>query len=123
MSVRFYGPCKGIVRRPCGLLTTIARVLQSFLGQNEKSKTLRCPHDHLAVPVRGSYNVTAMCPRATGLRFFQICHCAELNKIVEATMPVNPYDDRKVSLRRPHGNGDLDIVGASYTRKAIVTEA
>ena len=46
---------------------------------------------------------------------FQICHCAELNKIVEATMPVNSYDDRKVSLRRPHGNGDFDIVGASYT--------
>ena len=39
-------------------------------------------------------------------------------------MPVNPYDDRKVSLRRPHGNGDLDIVGASYTRRmANVTEA
>ena len=39
-------------------------------------------------------------------------------------MPVNPYDDRKVSLRRPHGNGDFDIVRASYTRrKANVTEA
>ena len=39
-------------------------------------------------------------------------------------MPVNPYDDRKVSLRRPHGNGDLNIVGTSYTRrKANVTEA
>ena len=39
-------------------------------------------------------------------------------------MPVNPYDDRKVSMRRPHGNGDLDIVRASYTRrKANVTEA
>ena len=76
------------------------------------------------MPVRGSYDVTAMCLQATGLRFFQICHCAELNKIVEATMPVNPYDDRKVSLRRPHGNDDLDIVGASYTRrKANVTEA
>ena len=62
--------------------------------------------------------------RATGLRFFQICHCVELNKIVEATMPVNPYDDRKVSLRRPHGNGYLVIVGASYSRrKANVTEA
>ena len=37
---------------------------------------------------------------------------------------VNPYDDRKVLLRRPHGNGDFDIVGASYTRlKANVTEA
>ena len=39
-------------------------------------------------------------------------------------MPVNPYDDRKVSLRRPHGNGDFDIVRASYTRRmANVTEA
>ena len=73
--------------------------------------------------VRESYDVTAML-RATGLRFFQICHFAELNKIVGATMPVNSYDDRKVSLRRPHGNGDLDIVGALYTRrKANVTKA
>ena len=39
-------------------------------------------------------------------------------------MPVNPYDDCKVSLQRPHGNSDLDIVRASYTRrKANVTEA
>ena len=39
-------------------------------------------------------------------------------------MPVNPYDNRKVSLQRLHGNGDLDIVRASYTcRKTNVTEA
>ena len=39
-------------------------------------------------------------------------------------MAVNPYDDRKVSMRRSHGNGDLGIVRASYTRrKANVTEA
>ena len=39
-------------------------------------------------------------------------------------MPINPYDDCKVSLQRPHGNGDLDIVGASHTRcKANVTKA
>ena len=39
-------------------------------------------------------------------------------------MPVNTYDGRKVSLQRPHGNGDLDIARASYTRrKANVTEA
>ena len=83
-----------------------------------------CPHDHRTVPVWGSYDVTVMYLRAMGLQFFQICHCAELNKILVATMPVNPYDDRKVSLRRPHGNGDLDIVRASYTRrKANVTEA
>ena len=81
---------------------------------------MRRPHDHSVVPVRGSYDVTAMCLRATGLRFIQICHCAELNKIVEATMPVNSYDDRKVSLQRPHGNGDLDIVRASYTRRKVL---
>ena len=32
-------------------------------------------------------------------------------------MPVNPYDDRRVSLWRPQGNGDLDSVRASYTRR------
>ena len=68
------------------------------------------------MPVRGSYDVTAMCLRAGLTIFIQICHCAELNKIVEATMPVNPYDDRKVSLRRRYGNGDMDIVRASYRR-------
>ena len=39
-------------------------------------------------------------------------------------MLVNPYDDRKVSLLTPHGNGGLDIVRASFTRrKANITEA
>ena len=39
-------------------------------------------------------------------------------------MPVNPYDDPKVSLRRPQGNGDLDIVrDIVYSCKANVTEA
>ena len=98
--------------------------LRSFLGQNDNLKpcvvltiTLRCPY--------GDRTMSLWC--VYGLRaydFFQICHCAELNKIVEATVPVNPYDDGKVSLRRPHGNGDLDIVRALYTRrKANVTEA
>ena len=76
------------------------------------------------MPVRGSYDVTAVCLWTTGLRFFQICHCEEFNKIVEATMPVNPYDDRKFSLQRRQKKGDLDIVPTSYTRpKANVTEA
>ena len=39
-------------------------------------------------------------------------------------MPLNPYDGHMVSLPRPHGNGNLDIVRASYTRrKANVTKA
>ena len=51
------------------------------------------------------------CLWATILRFFQICHSAELNKIVVATMPVHPQ-----------GKGDLDIVRASLAhRKANVT--
>ena len=51
------------------------------------------------------------CLWATILRFFQICHSAEFNKIVVATMPVHPQ-----------GKGDLDIVRASLAhRKANVT--
>ena len=50
---------------------------------------------------------------STGLGFFKICPSAELNKIIEAKIPVNPYDNRRVSLQWPHRKGDLDIVGAS----------
>ena len=72
----------------------------------------------------GSFDVTAMCLEVYGLTIFSNLSLCKLNKIVEATMPVNPYDDRKVSLGRTHRNGDLDIVRASYTRcKANVTEA
>ena len=91
--------------------------LQSFLGQDDNLKpcvvltiTLRCPYGDRTMSLRCVYGLRAY------VFFLQICHCAELNKIVEATMPVNPYDDRKVSLRRSHGDGDLDIVRASYTR-------
>ena len=124
MSIRFYGPCKGIVRRPCGLLTTIAKVYDHFWAK----MTILNP----ALSSRSSCGartgiIRCHCDVSTGYGltiFFQICHCAELNKIVEATMPVNQYDDRKVSLRRRYGNGDMDIVRASYTRnKANVTEA
>ena len=144
MSVRFNGPCKGIVRRPCGLLTTIARVYDHFWAKmtilnpalSSRSPSgacmgiVRCHCD-----VSTGYGLTIFsnlslcelnkgkCNRGITI-CFQICHCAESNKIVEARMPVNPYDDRKVSLQRPHENGDLDIVRASYTRrKANITEA
>ena len=98
--------------------------LRVFLGQNDNLKssvvltiTVLCLHGDRTMLLRCVYGVGAY-------DFFQICHCAEWNKIVEATMPVNPYDDFKVSLQRPHGNGDLDILRASYTRrKANVTEA
>ena len=50
---------------------------------------------------------------ATGLQFFKICHSAELNKIEEATMPVNLYDDCRVSLQRLHKRDGWDIVNSS----------
>ena len=119
----FVGPAKA----SCGDLAGSLRPSQEstiIFGPRWQSKTLHCPHDHHAVPVWGSYDVTAMCLRRTGLQFFRICHCVELNIIVEATMPINPYDDHKVSLQRPHRNGNFDIVRASYTRrKANVTKA
>ena len=114
----FMGPARASCGDLAGSLRLFARVYDYF-GPKQKSKIVRCPHDYRVVPVLGSYDVTVMC-----LRAYDFFRFAELNKIEEATMPVNPYDDRKVSLRRPHGNGDLDIVRASYTcRKANVTEA
>ena len=112
MSVRFYGACKGIVRRPCGLLTTIARVYDHFWAKItiwNPALSSWSPWDARTGIVRCHCDVSM----GYGLTIFQICHCAELNKIVEATMPVNPYDDRKVSLRRLHWKGDLDIVYSS----------
>ena len=114
MSVRFYGPCKGMGGATLRAPYDYRKSLRSFLGQNDNLK----PCVVLTITVRSPCGartgvVRCHCDVSTGLRFFQICHCAELNKIVEATMPVNPYDDRKVCLRRPHGNGDLDIVRAS----------
>ena len=76
------------------------------------------------MPLRGSYDVTAMCLRARGLRFFSNLSLCGVKQSVEATMPENPYNDCKVSLQLLHGNDDLNILRASYTRpKANVTEA
>ena len=62
----------------------------------------------------GSSDQPAKYLQATGLRFFsKFVLVRELNKIVEATMPVNPYDDDWVSLRWPNGKADLDIVRTS----------
>ena len=84
--------------------------LPSFLGPNDYRKScvvltisLQCPYGIMR----------STCDMSTGFQFFKICHRAELNTNVEATMPVNLYDDRTVSLRRPHGKGNLDIVLAS----------
>ena len=57
--------------------------------------------------------VPSTCNVSTGLRFFKICQSAELNKIVEATMPMNLYDDSRVSLPWRHRKGDLDIVNST----------
>ena len=65
----FMGPAKA----SCGDFVGSLRLSQEstiIFGPRLQSKTLRCPHDHRAVPVQRSYNVTVMCLRATGLRFF-----------------------------------------------------
>ena len=81
---------------------------------------MRSLHDHRGVRVQGSCDVST----GYGLTIFSTLSLCGAKQIVEATMTVNPYDDRKVSLRRPHINSDLDIIQASYTCwKAIVTEA
>ena len=74
MTVRcpydFMGPAKA----SCGDLAGSLRLSQEptiIFRPRLQSKTLRCPHDHRAVPVRVSYDVTAMCLRATGLDFFK----------------------------------------------------
>ena len=71
------------------------------------------------MPERGSCDQPAMHLRATGLRFFQNLSECGVNKIVDATMPVNPYDDDWVSLRWPNGHR----TGIEKNGKAIVAEA
>ena len=80
MTVRCPYDLMGPAKASCGDLVGSLRLSQEstiIFGPRWRSKTLRCPHHHRAVPVLGLYDVTAMCLRATGLRFFQICHCAE----------------------------------------------
>ena len=45
-----------------------------------------CPHNHC---LHGAGTGIVRC--VFGLNIFKNCNCAELNKIVEAMMPVNPY--------------------------------
>ena len=48
-----------------------------------------------------------------GQAIFKICHSTELNKLVEAMMSVNRYDDRRVYLRWTHRKDDFDIINSS----------
>ena len=70
ISLRFYGPCKGIVWQPCGLLTTIARVYDHFWTIWIRALSSRSP-----VLVRGSYDVPAMCLRAYDFFFSNLSLC------------------------------------------------
>ena len=57
----------GHAKASCGNLAGSLRLSQEstiIFGPRWQSKTLRCPHDHRAVPIRGSYDVTVMCLRA-----------------------------------------------------------
>ena len=109
----FMGPA----RPSCGNHADYRKNLRSFLGQTDHLKScivltisMRCPYGDLRC---------AMCLRDKAYFFIQICNFMELNKIVEPTMPVNSYNDRKVFLRRPNRKGDLDIVRESYTMMVL----
>ena len=93
--VRFYDHC---IMVSCGSLAgSLPLPLEPtiILGPKWLYKILRCPHDQLAVPVQWSCD--ASYDMSTGLQFFKNGHGAELNKIVEARMPVNPFNDRRPS--------------------------
>ena len=114
MSVRFYGPCKGIVRRPCGLPSTIARVYNHFWAKmtiSNPALSSRSPCGARTGIVRCHCDVST----GYGLTIFSnlsLCGDKQNRK---------GHDARK-SVRWLQG--DLDIVRASYTRrKANVTEA
>ena len=67
----FMGPARASYGDLAGSLR-LSQESTIIYGPKWHSKIVRGPHDHRAVPVRGSYDVTAMCLRATGLRFFSI---------------------------------------------------
>ena len=86
--------------------------LSSFLGRNDYLKS--CV---VLTTVRRSCDATSDVDIDYGLAIFQICHCAELRKNVEVTLPINPYDDRTVSCRGRMkrmiltSNGHREIIG------------
>ena len=68
------------------------------LRGSQDHRTIFCPNDSLenSISARSASGLCTMLLRHVyGLRaydfFFQICHKSSLNKIVEATAPVNPY--------------------------------
>ena len=100
------------LRAPCDY----RKSLRSFLGQDDNLKpcvvltiTVRCPYGDRTMSLRCVYGLRAY-------DFFRICHCVELNKIVEATMPINPYDDRK----SPCGGRAETVIWTSYGHGILV---
>ena len=98
-------PCNfmGTVRAPCG--NRAIAVWGPYDYSKEPIITIRffvpkihqksCPHDRRAASVRCLCGDCAMLPtwfRACDFFFF-FCKSVELNKIIEATAPVNPYNN------------------------------
>ena len=67
-------------------MTILDRVLSSPLPCGARTMIVQCYCDASMI-----YGLTAI---------FQICHRAEFNKIVEATISANPYNDGNASLQR-----------------------
>ncbi len=54
-----------------------------------------------------------------GLAIFLNLYSAELNKIVEATAPVNPYDNRTAASASVRSRTEMEI-RASYGRRKLI---
>ena len=94
-ALKLYGTRVGSIQRPRG----------------DSAMTVRGPYDHRAfffffcsndhlkscdfrkISARPPHDIPTTCLRAAGLRSFQICRKSSLNKIVEATAPMNPYEN------------------------------
>ena len=97
-----YGDIVGIKQKP----------QSSCYLHDLRTNFARCPCDHNLWVQMGRIIYLRYVYRLRACDFFKICHSAELNKIVEARTPVNPYNDRRVSLQWLHKKGDMDIIRA-----------
>ena len=106
-----YGGCAEIARTSCNFSAVIAQSPQAFYENSTEPVRFPCRGWYFCnistENRKGICNAHTICPQAIGLRFLKMCNFF-LYKIVEATEPVNPYDNCTAvttAARRPYNNG------------------
>ena len=97
----------------CTLLCVRSSIEILLMGKRELVALLNLSSWCLVMVERLFLAVPQGCLRFVIVVFPDHTHFLFLNKIVEVMMPMNLYDNGKVSLWRPHGKSDLVIVWAS----------